>query len=194
MLVIMIVLLFYIMRKLSIVEEKQFNRKILIYTPFLEAFALKLTADSEKANDLFKETICRAITFRNKFHSGNLKAWLATIMRNLFINGTREKKRWQMTSNNGENDYMLESNSIPARNLGDSTIMMKELKKEIDLLHPNLKKPFFMRYYGYRYQEIADEMTVPLGTIKSRVHIARKQLTRKLSKMYGSHHLADLAA
>ena len=151
-------------------QEKQFNQQILKYTPFLEAFALKLTSDTEKANDLFQETVCRAITYRDKFHSGNLKAWLATIMRNLFINSMREKK------------------------LGDSTIMMKELKSEIDLLHPDLKKPFIMKYEGFKYQEIADEMDAPLGTIKSRIHIARKQLMRKLSYLYGTTQITELAA
>ena len=175
-------------------QEKQFNQQILNYTPFLEAFAVKLTSDTEKASDLYQETVCRAITYRDKFHSGNMKAWLATIMRNLFINSMRERKRRQMANGGEEHDYLLETNSLPTYNLGDSTIMMKELETEIDLLHPDLKKPFLMKYEGFKYQEIADEMEAPLGTIKSRIHIARKQLTRKLGYLYGTSQLAELAA
>lgn len=176
-------------------REKQFNQEVLTHSIYLKSLAIKLTSNREMANDLVQDTIYRALINQEKFLGGNLKAWLTTIMRNLFINGIRVAKRRQKVSSGESNGYLMESYSdVVAQNAGDAMILMKEVEGEIDQLHPDLKTPFIMRYHGFKYDEIAKKLNAPIGTIKSRIHLARKQLIRKLGKLYGTVHLAELAA
>lgn len=176
-------------------REKQFNQEVLAHSIYLRSVAIKLTSSREMANDLVQDTIYRALLNEDKFLGGNLKAWLATIMRNLFINGIRAAKRRQKVSSGEANGYLQESfSNVVAKNMGDSTIMIKEVEGEINQLHPDLKTPFVMRYHGFKYDEIAQQLNAPIGTIKSRIHLARKQLKNKLGKMYGTIHLSELAA
>ena len=65
-----------------------------------------------------------------------------------------------------------------------SAIMMKELQAIINKLDDSIRSPFMMHYYGYKYQEIADQLNLPLGTIKSRIFFARKELKRAVLKNY----------
>lgn len=176
-------------------REKQFSQEVLTHSIYLRSLAIKLTSSREMANDLVQDTIYRALINQDKFLGGNLKAWLATIMKNLFINGIRVAKRRNKVRSGDVNGYLLESYAnVVTQNLGDSTIMMKEVEGEINQLHPDLKAPFVMRYHGFKYDEIAQKLNAPIGTIKSRIHLARKQLIRKLGKMYGTVHLSELAA
>ncbi|MEL7427564.1 MAG: sigma factor-like helix-turn-helix DNA-binding protein, partial [Bacteroidota bacterium] len=70
-------------------------------------------------------------------------------------------------------------------NKAESSIMMKELTKMIDRLDDSIRIPFLMHYQGYKYQEIADYLELPLGTVKSRIFFARKDLKGQIKKSYG---------
>ena len=70
------------------------------------------------------------------------------------------------------------------KNTGESNIMMKELNKMIDALDDSIRIPFLMHYRGYKYQEIADHLTLPLGTVKSRIFFARKELKEVIERRY----------
>ncbi len=176
-------------------RDIQFDQEVINYSSYLRAVAIRLTYNQEQANDLVQDTIYRALLNREKFHGGNLKAWLTTIMKNLFINGIRTSKRRQKVNDAADREYPLGAftNAI-THNLGDSSIMIKEVQAEINQLHPDLKAPFMMRYQGFKYDEIAQQLNAPLGTIKSRIHLARKSLMRKLGSIYGTIHLSELAA
>ena len=85
-----------------------FNKMLLSNAEFLRPFAITLTRDSETAKDLFQETMFRALANREKYNVGtNIKAWLYTIMRNIFINNYRRKSKQNTVFDNTPNDFLL---------------------------------------------------------------------------------------
>lgn len=160
----------------------EFNR----LTTLLNSFAYNLTKNSEDAKDLYQETAFRAITNRDKFRPGtNLKAWLFTIMKNIFINNYRKKVKANTIMDNTDNLYYLNSGRQSIENAADSNILIKELTKMIDTLDDSTRIPFLMHYQGFKYQEIADHLDLPLGTVKSRIFFARKDLKAQIARQYG---------
>lgn len=160
-------------------------------TALLNAFAYNLTKNSEDAKDLYQETAFRALTNRDKFRPGtNFKAWLFTIMKNIFINNYRKKVKANTIMDTTENLYYINSGSVVISNKAESNIMMKELTRMIEDLDDSIKIPFVMHYQGFKYQEIADQLDLPLGTVKSRIFFARKELKELIGKRYeGSNDL-----
>lgn len=153
----------------------------------LHSFAYKLTKNIEDSKDLFQETAFRALKNREKFRVGtNFKAWTFTIMKNIFINNYRKKMKANTVIDSTDNDYYINSGANAINNSGESTIMMKELNTMLNELEDEIRIPFVMHYTGYKYQEIADHLSLPLGTIKSRIFFARRDLKKKLVKKYNS--------
>lgn len=153
----------------------------------LNSFAYNLTKSADASKDLYQETAYRAITNRDKFKPGtNFKAWMFTIMKNIFINNYRKKKKANTIIDTTENLYYINSGSVTINNHAESSIMSEELMGMIDELDDSTRIPFMMHYEGYKYQEIADELELPLGTVKSRIFFARKALKEKISKRYSS--------
>jgi len=66
---------------------------------------------------------------------------------------------------------------------------MEELTKMIESLEDSIKIPFMKHFEGFKYQEIADELELPLGTVKSRIFFARKALKEMIKKQYGDYNL-----
>lgn len=155
-------------------------------TQTLQNFAYSLTRDQEDAKDLCQETAFRALSNKDKFQTGtNFKAWLITIMKNIFINNYRRKVKGGIVSDNSENQYYLNSINNSVMNRGDSDIIMKELNAMVESLDDSLRIPFLRYYHGFKYQEIADELQLPLGTVKSRIFFARKALKGMIGNQYG---------
>lgn len=151
----------------------------------LHAFAYNLTKNVEDAKDLFQETAYRALTNRDKFRPGtNFKAWLFTIMKNIFINNYRKKAKANTIMDSTDNMYYINSGDTVISNGAESSIMMKELTTMIDDLDNSIRVPFLMHYQGYKYQEIADYLELPLGTVKSRIFFARKELKTMIKIQY----------
>ncbi len=145
----------------------------------LVAFACSLTGNQEDANDLYQETVYRAYKNKDRFIPGtNLNAWVMTIMRNIFINDYRRKKRYQTVNQPIEAEYVWSDSAATISNLGESSVTTEELYNLIDQLDDKLKIPFLMHFEGYKYNEIADHFQLPIGTIKSRIFFARKKLQR----------------
>lgn len=164
----------------------EFDSRFNDLSSLLNAFAYSLTKNTEEAKDLYQETAFRAMSNREKFRPGtNFKAWLFTIMKNIFINNYRRKVKTNTIIDTTDNMYYLNSGSAIVANNGDSTILMKELNGMIEALDDSIKIPFLMHFQGYKYQEIADHFELPLGTVKSRIFFARKELKDKISARYG---------
>ena len=160
-----------------------FNQMLLSNAEFLRPFAITLTRDSETAKDLFQETMFRALANREKYNVGtNIKAWLYTIMRNIFINNYRRKSKQNTVFDNTPNDFLLDFNQVTTANTAVSNINMKEVHAAIFNLPEIFKNPFQLYFEGYKYHEIAEILTEPLGTIKSRIHFARKLLKQQLTR------------
>jgi RNA polymerase sigma-70 factor (ECF subfamily) len=164
----------------------EFN-KINQVTKALRPFALKLTKDSEDANDLLQETLLKAFMNREKFATGtNLKAWLYTIMKNTFITNYQRIVRRNTFVDTTENLHFINSTDSMTENLAYSEFAMGDIGNAIDKLDEVYKTPFIMHFRGFKYHEIAERLKIPIGTVKNRIHIARKEL--KGSLMQYAHH------
>lgn len=160
-----------------------FNEILITNADFLKPFAINLTRDSEAANDLCQETLYKALANQEKYHSGtNIKAWLFTIMRNIFINNYRRKIKQKTFLDSTPHDYLINLKQAVVPNAAESDMRVKEINKAIQQLPEIFKTPFLLYFDGYKYNEIADVLHEPLGTIKSRIHFARKLLKEQISR------------
>ena len=167
-------------------SQVEFHSRFHEISPLLQAFAYNLTKNNEDAKDLMQETAFRAMTNQDKFLAGtNLKAWLFTIMKNIFINNYRKKVKANTVLDNTENQYYLNSFSHSAANAAEGGILLKELNSMVSALDDSIRIPFTMHFEGFKYQEIADDLKLPLGTVKSRIFFARKELKEKIMSNYG---------
>ncbi len=163
----------------------EFSNLVQNMAQSLKPAAMNLTRDSDDAKDLVQETMLKALTNKEKFRAGtNLKAWLYTIMRNTFINNYN--KITKRSSNVDSAEYLQYLNSDEnyiTYNKGTATFVMGDINKAIGLLQEEHRTPFMMYYVGYKYLEIAEKLQIPIGTVKNRIHIARKELKQAL-KVY----------
>ena len=163
----------------------EFHDRFNQMSTLLHSFAYNLTKNVEDSKDLFQETAYRAFTNIDKFNPGtNFKAWLFTIMKNIFINNYRKKVKANTIIDSTDNLYFINSGSTIIANDAESNIMIKELTRMIEKLDDSIKIPFLMHYQGYKYQEIADDLDLPLGTVKSRIFFARKELKSVINRRY----------
>ena len=164
----------------------EFNTKMSTLTSMLHSFAYNLTKNVEDAKDLYQETTYRALFNLDKFQPDtNFKAWTFTIMKNIFINNYRKKVKANTVLDNTENQYYLNSFSHSAANAAEGGIQLKELNSMVSALDESIRVPFTMHFEGFKYQEIADDLNLPLGTVKSRIFFARKELKEKIMSNYG---------
>lgn len=181
---IVITNLYYLQKTLSklfIMGITAINDKINNIESILRAFSLKLTGNRVDADDLYQDTALRIMANSDKYKEGtNFKAWAITIMRNIFINNYRKKVRRGVMLDQTDNNYFIDSGSKVVRNEGESNASYKEMLAMVSALPQEFKEPFWMAYKGYKYDEIAEKLEAPLGTIKSRIFFARK----KLKNMY----------
>jgi RNA polymerase sigma factor (sigma-70 family) len=164
-------------------STQEFNQLLLQNSEYLRPFAVTLTKDQETAKDLLQETMFRALSNHDKYSVGtNIKAWLYTIMRNIFINNYRRKSKQNTIFDNSPNDFLLDYNQSAVANEAESNIRIKFINAAIHDLPSIFKQPFMLYFEGYKYHEIADMLQEPLGTIKSRIHFARKLLKTQINK------------
>lgn len=176
-------------------SQNDFQLQLLATEPKMLAFALKLTQNIDDAKDLVQETVYRSFKNRKRFEAGsNFRAWTMTIMKNIFINDYRKRtrRRAKMVHDYSDNQYFMNSGERTIENQGVSQINVEEITEIIKRLPEDLKIPFVMHYRGYRYEEIAQQVDIPLGTIKSRIHFARKQLKTWIKERFGTEKMEEL--
>ena len=158
-------------------SNAEFSLLLTENAEFLRPFAINLTKDHESAKDLYQDTLYRAISNKDKYNVGtNIKAWLYTIMRNIFINDYRRRVKHSTVLDKTDNLYLINSSQEFVSNEAEDTFVMQDLQAAIRTLSTEYRIPFIKHYQGYKYQEIAEELRLPLGTVKSRIFFARKQL------------------
>ena len=161
----------------------EFNQMLLNNTEFLKPFAITLTRDQEQAKDLIQETLYRALANKDKYHVGtNIKAWLYTIMRNIFINNYRRIAKQQTIFDNTPNEFLINNNQGAVTNDAISKMNIKEMQEAIHDLPEIFRNPFLLYFDGFRYNEIAEMLHEPLGTVKSRIHFTRKLLKVQIDR------------
>ncbi|MEC5147457.1 RNA polymerase sigma factor [Chitinophaga sp. 212800010-3] len=160
----------------------EFNTLLIGNADFLKPFAFTLTKDAEQAKDLYQETLVRALSNREKYLEGtNIRAWLFTIMRNIFINHYRKKMKHRLVAEPGASEFFKNHYQYTVSNKAAANLQMKDIYMAVYHLPGIFKKPFMLYYEGYKYFEIANILQEPLGTIKSRIHFARKILKSRIS-------------
>lgn len=153
----------------------EFNSILLDLKQNLENFAFSLTRNREDALDLVQETYLKALNNAEKFEKNtNLRAWVFTIMKNIFINNYRRNQKRSLitdSSNYSLANYKQEVYANP-----ESNVSHCEISNKIDQLDVTFKVPFQMHIEGYKYEEIAQKLKINIGTVKSRIFLSRKKL------------------
>ncbi|HEY1009925.1 MAG: RNA polymerase sigma factor [Daejeonella sp.] len=165
-------------------DTLEFNSVVTSQRNSLALFALHFTHDPDDANDLVQDTMLKAITYYTKFKDGtNIKGWLYTIMKNTFINNYRKLVRTNTFIVRADDISDANLSYAPAKNLAEPKFIMEDLQAALSKLPEAYYVPFTMYFEGYHYYEIADHLKIPLGTVKTRIHVAR-QLMKKYLKTY----------
>ncbi len=159
----------------------EFRIKLINLTECLTRLAFRLTSDKDDARDLVQETFFKSLKYCDKFvDESNLKAWTSTIMKNTFINNYRKNVLQTIYSDQSKELFFLNRTKYTGYDNPDSAYSVLEISQHIEQLEDKYRIPFKMHLNGYKYNEIADALTVNIGTIKSRIFIARRQLREKL--------------
>jgi RNA polymerase sigma factor (sigma-70 family) len=162
---------------------KSFKSKLISHKEALKNYALQLTKDRDNALDLVQETLLKAMRYESKFSKGtNLKGWLFTIMKNTFINEYRRNVKRNTFLDSTDNTFYLDSTPVKAKNDAELTFIRTDLESAISLLPKDLEYTFRRNMVGYKYHEIAEELDIPIGTVKTRIFVARKKLRTYLSE------------
>ena len=159
----------------------EFTQGILDIQSDLHRFAYKLTANRDSANDLVQDCVLQALYNHEKFtYSKNLKGWMYTLMRNIFVNNYRRTVR--------EMNIMDDTYSVNQQHMIEDedggkfefAYDMKQLYRVLHTIPDDMKVPFQMFVAGFKYREIAEKLGLPMGTVKSRLFFIRKRLKEEL--------------
>ena len=158
-------------------SSKNFQTKLMGLQSNLLNFAYILTSNHDDAHDLLQDTTLKALDNEDKYVDNiNFKGWVFTIMRNIFINNYRRIVRSATIIDQTEDLYHLNLPQDSGFETPEGSIAAKEIYAAIDAFSDEYRIPFSMHVAGYKYNEIAEEMNLPLGTVKSRIFFARKRL------------------
>lgn len=159
----------------------KFQKKLLGLQDNMMNFALMLTANRDDAQDLLQDTTLKVLDNQEKFVDNvNFKGWVLTVMRNIFINNYHKIVRVQTVIDQGVDLYNLDIMNDSGFNSPDGSFEMTEISQAIGDLNDELRVPFSLFLSGYKYNEIAERLDVPLGTVKSRIFFARQELKKVL--------------
>jgi RNA polymerase sigma factor (sigma-70 family) len=162
-----------------------FSQNLQSSTKQLLSFAMSLTKNNSDAEDLYQDTVFLAFKNKDKFSTGtNFTAWLKTIMRNTFINNYRKQKRFQNILAKGVGGYFFGAKS--SENSTEADMNVKEIERLIGDIDERFKTPFLMYFTGFSYDEIAEQLDLPMGTVKSRIFFARKHLKESYNTLFGN--------
>lgn len=155
--------------------------RVLLLQQDLQKYAYSLTVNHDDAEDLLQDTYLKVMQYSSYFKSEtNLKAWVYTIMKNTFINNYRKKQRSKILFDQSEDLYYLNNTVSDAADAADANYYASEINKMILKKNEEQRKPFEMYLDGYKYHEIADQMNISIGTVKSRIFFTRKKLMEDL--------------
>ena len=145
-------------------------------------FAYMLTSNRDDAYDLLQDTTLKALDNEDKYAKNtNFKGWVFTIMRNIFINNYRRAGRAATVVDTTENLYHLNLCQESGIETPEGAYGVNEISAAIDDIADEYRIPFVMHIQGYKYNEIAEHMNLPLGTVKSRIFFARKKLQSRFA-------------
>lgn len=162
-------------------NSNSFQNRLVGLQSNLLNFAYQLTTNREQAEDLLQDTTLKALDNQDKYvENVNFKGWIFTIMRNIFINNYRQTVRKATVIDQTEDLYHLNVSQDSGINTPEGSYAVKEISGALNAFSEEYRVPFNMFVAGYKYNEIAEKLNLPLGTVKSRIFFARKQLRQQL--------------
>ncbi len=158
-------------------SSSNFQTKLLDIQSNLLNFAYMLTSNRDDAYDLLQDTTLKVLDNEDKYvENTNFKGWVFTIMRNIFINNYRKVVRSATVIDQTEDLYHLNLPQESGFETPEGSVAAKEITAAIESFSDEYRIPFSMHVAGYKYNEIAEKMNLPLGTVKSRIFFARQRL------------------
>lgn len=165
-------------------DKSSFKSMVFAMQSNQMAFAMKLTLNKEEAQDLVQDTNLKALKNEAKFvDASNPRGWMLTIMRNIFINNYRRSTRENTVFDTSDDGYLLNLLQESGMSNPEGAFALGEITSIIEKFPEDYRQPFNLHVAGYKYEEIADKLRMPLGTVKSRIFTIRKQL-REILKDY----------
>jgi len=169
-------------------KQRAFEREALPHTDLLYNFALRMTNNSADADDLVQETFLKAYRFWDKYEQGtNIRAWLFRIMKNSYINRYRKESKEPATVDYDEiknfyasiRDESADPNDLQKSLFGN--LLDDDVAKAVAALPEDFRTVVILcDIEGLTYQEIAEFVDCPLGTVRSRLHRGRRMLRAQL--------------
>jgi RNA polymerase sigma-70 factor (ECF subfamily) len=173
-------------------QEKQniFNQEFMPHINAMYNFAYRLTLDSDDSKDLLQDTYLKAYRFIDSFQKGtNAKAWLFRILKNSFINDYRKKSKEPSKVDYQEVESFYNSEDVDRQITPDLRVeaLQDMIGDEISVALNSLDVDFrtviiLCDLEGFKYEEMAKILDIPIGTVRSRLHRARNLLKEKLSE------------
>lgn len=148
---------------------------LTIHRPMVETASFRLTKDKEEAKDLTQKVMIKAWVYRDKFLGGNIKAWFNVLTRNEYINDYRKKVKVPVMMDVWDLDYAI---TIGERDLG----IGDELRGAIESADDWERQVLILMCEGYMYEEMAEIIKIPTGTVRSRIHKMRKKMKERIRK------------
>jgi RNA polymerase sigma-70 factor (ECF subfamily) len=162
-------------------ENAVVQAKLMSIQGNLLSFAYMLTSNRDDAYDLLQDTTLKVLDNADKYVDNiNFKGWAFTIMRNIFINNYRRIVRTATVIDHTDDLFHLNLPQNSGFETPDGSVSVIEITSVINSFSDEYRIPFSMHVEGYKYAEIADEMQLPLGTVKSRIFFARQRLQKML--------------
>ncbi len=163
-------------------KSEKFQSNLMQLQGNLLNFAYMLTSNRDDAYDLLQDTTLKALDNEDKYaENTNFKGWVFTIMRNIFINNYRRGQRAATVVDTTDNLYHLNLSQDSGLEAPEESFHAAEITSAIDSFPDEYRIPFSMHVAEYKYNEIAEHMHLPLGTVKSRIFFARKKLQERFS-------------
>ncbi len=158
------------------------NSKLISIQANMLNFAYMLTSNRDDAYDLLQDTMLKVLDNADKYtENTNFKGWVFTIMRNIFINNYRRMTRSAVVIDKTADCYHLNLSQDSGLEAPEASLDAKEITAAIAEFPDKYRVPFSMHVAGYKYNEIAEKMQLPLGTVKSRIFFARQQLQERFA-------------
>lgn len=169
-------------------KDQEFLTQIHQLDGILNKVALRFVKNEQDALDLKQDTLFKAYKYRRSFKEGtNFNAWVTTIMRNCYINAFHKNKARKNIRNSAELNPEIHGNHLHQQNEGANRLRYNDVFCHLENLSEPFSTTFLMFVKGYSYQEIADLMDIPIGTLKSRIFTARVQLKRAIAQADAYH-------
>lgn len=162
-------------------KNVQFENELVALQNNMRNFAFSLTLNREDAEDLLQDTTLKVLDNQEKFTDNvNFKGWVLTIMKNIFINNYRKIVRNQTVVDKTEDLHHLNLPQNSGFDSPEGSYAIGEISNSISSFADEYRIPFQMHIQGFKYEEIAQTMNLPIGTVKSRIFLARKRLQEQL--------------